>query len=104
MNKKQKTKKIKTNKLKWSSFQETFSKASKTGKFKKAYKEELFRLALAKQIREIRIASNLTQKAVAQKAKMTQSVIARIESGENGLSLDTLQRIATVFGKEVQLV
>jgi len=31
-------------------------------------------------------------------------VIARMESGEHSVSLDTLNKIATALGKEVQLV
>ena len=44
------------------------------------------------------------QWAVAQKSGMPQSVIARIESGDRGISVDTLGRIAHTLGKEVQLV
>ena len=62
------------------------------------------RLRLSKQIRDIRGSQQLTQKTVAQRAGMPQSVIARAESGEHGLSLDTLSKIATVLGKKVQLV
>ncbi|HEY4510844.1 MAG TPA: helix-turn-helix transcriptional regulator [Candidatus Paceibacterota bacterium] len=57
------------------------------------------------QIRKLHTAKKLTQKAVAKRAnKMPQSVVARLESGEHSFSLDTLQRLALVFGKEVRLV
>ncbi len=72
--------------------------------FRKAYEEEIARLNLVRQIRELRIAKKLTQKMVAKRAGMPQSVIARLESGEHSFSLDTLQRIAFVYGKRVQLV
>jgi len=70
----------------------------------RAYKEEVTRLNLVRQIRELRLAKKLTQKAVAKRANMPQSVVARLESGEHSFSLDTLQRIAYVFNKEVHLV
>ncbi len=46
----------------------------------------------------------MTQQRVAKKAKMPQSVIARIESGSRGLSIGTLQKIALVFDREVGFV
>lgn len=86
------------------SFNNVFGKDLKSEKFKKVYYRELVRLRLARQIREMRAAKKLTQKAVAQKAHMPQSVVARIESGKHSASLDTLERIAHVFNKEVQFV
>lgn len=90
--------------LKWHSLEEVFRKASKSKVFREAYREETQRLRLAKQIRELRTSKRLTQKAVAKRADMPQSVIARIESGDRGISVDTLGRVAHTFGKEVQLV
>ena len=72
--------------------------------YQRAYKEEITRLNLVRQIRELRVTKKLTQKMVAKRAKMPQSVVARLESGEHSFSLDTLQRLALVFGKEVRLV
>jgi ribosome-binding protein aMBF1 (putative translation factor) len=88
----------------WHSFDEVFGKVSKKKEFRRAYEEEIVRLRLAKQIRDIRTTSRMTQGVVAQKSGMPQSVIARIESGDRGITLDTLGRIAHTLGKEVQLV
>lgn len=85
------------------SFQEVFQKGSKSNEFRKAYSEEIARLKLAQQIKEIRLREKLTQKAVAKITHMPQSVIARIESGTHGYSLGTLQRLAHAFKKEIQL-
>ena len=90
-------------KLKIYSFQDVFGKKLKSEEFKSAYLQEVTRLRLARQMREMRIAKNLTQKDVAEKARMPQSVIARMESGKHSPSLFTLERIANVFDKEVQL-
>ena len=90
--------------LKWVSFEQLLKKASKSKAFRKAYREEMQRLRLAKQIRELRTSKRLTQKAVAKRADMPQSVIARVESGSRGISVDTLGKIAHTLGKEVQLV
>lgn len=88
--------------LKVYSFDDVFGKDLRSDKFKKVYLREIVHLRLARQIREMRAAKKLTQKAVAQKAKMPQSVVARIESGKHSASLDTLERIGRVFDKEVQ--
>lgn len=90
--------------LQWHSFDDVFRKVSRKKEFRRAYDEEIVRLRLARQIRGIRTTSRMTQLVVAQKSGMSQSVIARIESGDRGISLDTLGRIAHTLGKEVQLV
>ncbi|PIQ68996.1 MAG: transcriptional regulator [Candidatus Taylorbacteria bacterium CG11_big_fil_rev_8_21_14_0_20_46_11] len=84
---------------------EVFGKLKDQSKeYQKAYKEEGARLTLVRQIRELRLKKKLTQKMVAKRANMPQSVIARLESGEHSFSLDTLQRIASVYNKKVALV
>ena len=45
----------------------------------------------------------MTQKVVAQKAHMTQPAIARIERGDQSVSVDILGRVACVLGKELTL-
>src|SRR3989344_4002914 len=90
--------------LQWHSFDEVFGRSSKKKEFRRAYNEEIVRLRLARQIRDLRAAHQMTQWVVAQKSGMPQSVISRIESGDRGISVDTLGRIANTLGKEVQLV
>lgn len=90
--------------LQWHSFNEVFGKSSKKKEFRRAYDEEIVRLRLARQIRDLRTTNQMTQLVVAQKSGMSQSVVARIESGDRGISVDTLGRIAHTLGKEVQLV
>lgn len=72
--------------------------------FKTAYTEEVNRLNLAYEIKVLRQKKRMTQKQVAEKAAMPQSVIARIESGTHSVSLTTLSKIANVFNKEIGLV
>lgn len=89
--------------LKFYTAKEVFAKSLKSQAFQDAYNEELVRLRLSNQIKKIRLEKHLTQKDVAGKAQMPQSVIARIESGTHSFSLGTLNRIAKVFNKEVEL-
>ncbi len=66
-------------------------------------KEEipLERMKLASQIRDIRIKLGHTQKDIAGKLEVRQQYISRIESGHENVSIDTLKRIADVFGKRL---
>ena len=68
-------------KLKWHSLEQVVRASSKSAVFKQAYDEELAQLRLAKKLRELRSTKRLTQKMVADRVGMPQSVIARIESG-----------------------
>jgi len=90
--------------LKWYTLDQVFKKASKTKAFQEGRSAELTRIRIAQKVRETRLAKRLTQGDVAKRASMPQSVIARLESGEHGVSVETLSRIASVLGKELQLV
>jgi DNA-binding XRE family transcriptional regulator len=92
------------NGLKFYTFEETFAKMLRSPKFRKGYEEEMARLRLVRQIRETRIAKKMSQKTFAAKVGMTQSVIARLETGRHKISLTTLIGIASAFGKQVKLV
>lgn len=95
---------ININGLKFYDFDDILKEDLKSETFREAYNEELARLNLVGEIKKLRLAKKYTQKELAQKAQMSQSVIARIESGEHSFSLGTLNRIAKVFDKEIQLV
>lgn len=92
-------KQVKTKTLK-----QVLDKALKSSEFKDAYNEEIFRLKIATEIKNLRIQKRLTQETFAEKANMPQSVVARIESGKHSISLITLNRVANALGKQIQLV
>ena len=91
-------------KMKFYTSDELFGKYFKSEKFRKAYYEEYARLTLVSEMKRLRQEKNMTQKAIAKKAKMSQSTIARLESGNHKFSMGTFFRIARALGKEVQLV
>lgn len=95
---------ININGLKFYDFDDILKENMKSKTFRDSYNEEMIRLRLVGEIKKLRLEKKLTQKTLAEKAQMPQSVIARIESGEHSFSLGTLSRIAKVFKKEVQLV
>ncbi len=84
-------------------FEEVFTKAVKSDQFKAVYANEVFLRGLASEIRNVRLRKRLTQEDLAQKANLSLSAIARIESGNHTLSLATLDRIAHALGRKVKL-
>ena len=90
--------------LRWYTAEYVFRKARKSKEFQRAYAEEKARLALAFNIKQSRMMKKMTQAAVAHKAKMPQSVIARLESGTHSVSVDTLNKVAHALGKQIELV
>ena len=79
-------------------------KKLKNERFRRSFSEEIARLQLAHEIKTLRQKRKMTQKEVAVKADMPQSVIARIESGSHSFSIVTLHKIARVFDKQIGLV
>lgn len=90
--------------LKFVTFEEVLKKQMKIKGFKEGYEKEVNRLNLVYQIKQVRLAKKMTQKKLAKKADMPQSVIARLESGKQGLSFSTISKIATALDKKIQLV
>lgn len=90
--------------LKWFTAEQVFGRDRKSKEYQRAYAEEKARLELAWSIRTSREAKKMTQAAVAKKADMPQSVIARLESGSHSVSVDTLSKVAHALGKQVELV
>ena len=91
------------NGVKFYTHKEVFAKSMRSKTFRDAYETEKARSLLSRQVRELRTAKKLTQKQVADIAHMPQSVVARLESGSHSVSVSTLARIASVFGKGIQL-
>lgn len=76
----------------------------KNKEFKKEYDALEEEFVIAKEIIKMRIAANLTQKELAEKAGTSQSAIARIESGSyENLSLASLRKIGKVFGTKPEI-
>ncbi len=59
---------------------------------------------MANALIKARISKKMTQTEVAEKAGVSRTVIARLESGTTNPTLGTLSRVASVFGKELGLV
>jgi len=58
----------------------------------------------ARKLLELRDRAGETQKQLAMRSRMTESMISRLESGKHVPSLKTLCRLADVFGRELEIV
>jgi transcriptional regulator with XRE-family HTH domain len=58
----------------------------------------------AQRLLELRAHATETQKQLAKRLKMTESMISRLESGDHIPSVKTLCRIADAFGRRLEIV
>lgn len=89
---------------KFYTLEEILKKDLKSKSFRDGYYKELNRLRIVAKMKRVRLAKKMTQEKLAQKAGMPQSVIARLESGRQGLSFATISQIATALGKRIELI
>jgi DNA-binding XRE family transcriptional regulator len=76
----------------------------KNPKFKEAYDALKPEFKLADELISARISKKMTQTEVAEKAGVSRTVIARLESGTTNPTLGTVSRVANILGKELKLV
>lgn len=63
-----------------------------------------FRYKIVRKLAEIRRHDKITQEELAIRLKTTKSVVSRIESGNQNVSVDMVQKIVNAMGKEVDIV
>jgi len=61
--------------------------------------KKLLKQIIHKEIRNLRIKLGYTQEDMAKKLGTAQQYVSKIENGHENFSMDTLARIADVFGK-----
>jgi DNA-binding XRE family transcriptional regulator len=76
---------------------EVFAGSEKDPRWKEAYAEADIEVRLALQIAKARAKASMTQGQLAKAAGTTQSVISRIEAGNQNLTVRTLSKIAAVL-------
>jgi len=84
-------------------FQEYLAEKLRNPKFRKYYDEYGKQLEIAYQILQLRKQKRISQAELAKKIGTKQSNIARMEAGEQNFSIDTLQKIAQVFNKDLKV-
>lgn len=75
----------------------------KNSAIKKSYDEEGLKLEVGYTINRLRLECRLTQDALALKLKTTQSVVVRMEQGQQNFTLGTLQKLAQIFDKSLKV-
>lgn len=58
----------------------------------------------ARKLLELRARGGITQKQLAARLRMTESMVSRLERGDHFPSLKTLCRIADAFGRRIEIV
>jgi HTH-type transcriptional regulator / antitoxin HipB len=76
-------------------------RAKKSPGFAKKVEAELNELRIGLIVKELRQKNNLTQEELALRLKTTKSAISRLENSSGGARLETLEKVAQVFGKEL---
>ncbi|MCK4473827.1 helix-turn-helix transcriptional regulator [Candidatus Parcubacteria bacterium] len=84
-------------------FQEYLAKELKNPKFKKYYDEYGKQLEIAYQILQLRKQKRMSQAELARKIGTKQSNVARMEAGQQNFTTDTLQKIASVFNRDLKI-
>lgn len=90
-------------KIQYPSFEQYLAQQMKKETFRKAYEEESQRLEIAYKILQLRKKQKLSQKELAQKLDTTQSVVARMEAGQQNFTTDTLRKIASAFSRNLKI-
>ena len=94
---------MKNKKIAYPSFERYLALQMKDKAFRKAYEEEGQRLEVAYRILQLRRQQKLSQKELARKLNTTQSVVARMETGQQNFTTDTLQKVATAFKCDLKI-
>jgi len=84
-------------------FQVYLAKRLKNPEFRKYYSEYGKQLEIAYQILQLRKQKKISQVELAKKLGTTQSNIARMEAGQQNFTTDTLQKIASVFKRDLKI-
>ncbi len=84
-------------------FQEYLGKRLRNPKFKKHYDEHGKQLEIAYQILQLRKQKRMSQAELARKIGTTQSNVARMETGQQNFTTNTLQKVARVFKCDLRI-
>jgi len=89
--------------IKMDDLQQHIQESLKDSEFSSAWVENEFTYEVSRQLIALRLKRGMTQKDVAQKAGTTQSVIARIENGEQNISIKTLSKLAAALKADIKI-
>ena len=88
---------------KLTNYEKHFQKEMKNKRFRDGYEKEDQRLMVAYKITQLRKETKISQAELAKKLGTTQSVVARMEGGNQNFTTDNLQKIATSFNRHLKV-
>lgn len=80
-----------------------FARKEKDSDFAKDFDTGYEDFKIGMMIKEMRIENGMTQEQLAEKLDTKKSVISRMENHSEDIKLSTLQKIASVFGKQLRV-
>ncbi len=95
--------KKKNKKIEYPSFDKILAERLKDPEFKRYYDEYGRQLEIAYQILQLRKKKKMTQAELAKRIGTKQSNVARMETGQQNFTIDMLQKIASVLGKNLKV-
>jgi ribosome-binding protein aMBF1 (putative translation factor) len=75
-------------------FEQHLNESLQDPEFRKVWEESEPEWHLSRQIIEARLAQKLSQRDLAKKAKTTQAIVSRVESGSANTSISTIKRFS----------
>lgn len=76
---------------------------AKDSEFEKEFNSGYEEFKIVAMIKEMRLENGMTQKQLADKLDTKKSVISRMENHSDDVRLSTLQKVASVFGKQLKI-
>lgn len=80
-----------------------FARKEKDSDFAKDFDTGYEDFKIGMMIKEMRLENGMTQEQLAEKLDTKKSVISRMENHSEDIKLSTLQKIASVFGKQLRV-
>ena len=81
----------------------TSQRKEKDPEFAKDFDAGYEEFKIGMMIKEMRLESGMTQEQLAEKLETKKSVISRMENHSEDIRLSTLQKVASVFGKQLKV-
>ena len=90
----------------WLSFEELLKRQLKDQEVRLMYEEKRFYLQIGRLVYELRLKNGLSQEQLAQKAKVSQPLIARLEKGDKNRipTFETIYKILKVLGYHLEIL
>lgn len=80
-----------------------FQRKERNSEFAEGFDTGYEEFKIGMMIKEMRLENGMTQEQLAEKLETKKSVISRMENHSEDIRLSTLQKVASVFGKQLKV-